>query len=443
MQGITINDAAAIPTVASSSAGNSHDLEPSAGVTALGMPIIRRAANPDRDAKALLRFLNPAARFKGFELDRARKAWRLLAMAFGRKPPVASVEDLEIDGPAGPIAIRIFTPLGERGCRPAFLWCHGGGFVTGGLDTSEGICRGIAREAGAVVVAVQYRLAPEHSLYAGCEDFLAALKWVAENGHSIGADGSRLAVGGDSAGGNIAAAVVQRCARGHGPTVRLQVLVYPATNLTHAYPSMMENAKGGFLSAESIEWILLQISEPFDPADPWLSPLRNSDLSGLPSAVVISAGFDPIRDDGLDYAARLRAANVPVELLHYPGQFHGFINFDSVLGSARDGLRRIGRSLARAFRDEHPANCTIEIADPLLKGSAPARHLALDALFTAAFMGRAMRQWTGTLARMTLPNAAVVAEIALRPWWIPAAVLRRSVMARVSPIHASRTYPCD
>lgn len=405
-----------------------------------GMPALLRAAQPDREAKLFLRILSP---FVGKAVDRdelesSRHNWRLAAMTFGRRIPMASIVDQCIDGPNGPIDLRIYTPEGARGLQPGFLWCHGGGFVVGDLDTSEGICRGIARAANAVVVAVRYRLAPEHDLYAGREDFLAALNWIAAHGATVGIDSDRLAIGGDSAGGNISAAVAQETLRRGGPKLSSQVLVYPATNLAAEFPSKAENGHGYLLTAEFMDSLEALIVQGRDLTDPWLSPAFSSDLRGLPPTVIITAGFDPIRDDGLSYAVQLRDAGVSVELLHYSGQFHGFLNFDSVIGAARDTLGRIGDSLARAYRDKAPSDCTVEISDQapsLFPGDVPRD------LLSAAFMtNRSIRQINSTTARLLAPEAAKTLGLLLSPWWVPMAFVRRAVTSSLNPLVARQTY---
>jgi acetyl esterase len=239
----------------------------------------------------------------------------------------------EIGGPAGPITLRIYSPDESAAQRPAFLWCHGGGFVVGEADSADAICRNIASLARVIVVSVRYRLAPEHDLYAGREDFLAALDWVSRNGATIGIDASRLAIGGDSAGGNIAAAVAQACARRGGPTIKLQVLAYPATNLHKDYPSKAENARGYLLTADTMDWMKSVFSVSIDLEDQWISPGIASDLRGMPPAIIVTAGFDPVRDDGLDYAAKLRAAECRSSF-PLSRTFSGFLNFDSILGPA-------------------------------------------------------------------------------------------------------------
>jgi acetyl esterase len=220
-----------------------------------GMPTTLRASQMDREAGLFLRFVSPlmGQSVSREQVGKYRASWRLLAAAFGRRVPVASIVERRIDGPGGQLVLRIYTPEGPTGLKPAFLWCHGGGFVAGDLDSNDSICRGVARAAPAIVVAVRYRLAPEHDLYAGREDFLAALNWVAKHGASIGIDPARLAIGGDSAGGNISAAVAQENLRRGGPNVRLQVLVYPATDLLAEFPSKRENARGYLLTADFID----------------------------------------------------------------------------------------------------------------------------------------------------------------------------------------------
>jgi len=407
------------------------------------MPTTPRADRLDREAGLFLRVVSPLVGqpIRSEQVSTFRRSWRLLAVTLGRRVPVASIVERRIDGPGGQITLRVYTPKGPAGLKPAFLWCHGGGFVVGDLDSNDAICRGVARAAQAVVVAVRYRLAPEHDLYAGREDFLAALNWVAEQGASIGIDPARLAIGGDSAGGNISAAVAQENLRRGGPNLQLQVLVYPATDLLAEFPSKSENGRGYFLTADFIDSLRPLIEQGKDLTDPWLSPALSSNLHGLPPALILTAGFDPIRDDGLCYAAQLRTAGVPVELLHYPGQFHGFLNFDSIIGAARDALTRMGASLARVFHCDPPVDCSTEISDQapglyLLPHKMPA-----ELLTAALLIGRSTRQLSGTTARWLSPEFASVAEFSLRPWWVPAALMRRTLTTYVNLPAAQQTYP--
>jgi acetyl esterase len=408
-----------------------------------GMPQLLRAHELDREAKLLLRILSP---FLGRPVSRrqitlVRQGFRFLAMMLGRRVQVASVVQHRIEGSAGPIDFRIYTPEGPSDLKPGFLWCHGGGFVVGDLDSTDAICRSVARAAKAVVVAVRYRLAPEHDLYAGREDFLAALSWITRHGSSIGIDATRLAIGGDSAGGNIAAAVAQETRRRGGPTLVSQVLVYPATNLIADFPSKVENARGYLLTADFIDSLKPLITHDRDLKDPWLSPALCSDLRELPPALIVTAGFDPIRDDGLHYAAQLRAAGVPVELLHYSGQFHGFLNFDSLIGAARDALARIGGSLARAYHGNKPADCTIEISDQTAASGAPVYKVAGEVLAATFMATRTVRQLSATTVRLLAPKTATTLGFLLSPWWVPLAFGRRAVIAYLDLLAATQTYP--
>jgi len=408
----------------------------------VGMPQAWRARRPDRDARALLRWSNLAPRWLMESSVRAqREIWRMTALAMGQRPPVASVTTQTIDGPVGRIEMRIFSARSSDKSRPAFLWCHGGGFMVGGLDTADSICRTIAGIADCIVVAVRYRLAPEHELTACREDFLAALEWISKNGATLGIDTSRLAIGGDSAGGNICAAVAQHTVRHGGPKLCLQVLAYPATDLVTQFPSLIENAKGFLISARMLDKIKGMVVAVSDATDPWLSPRRNPDLKGLPPAIIVSTGFDPIRDDGLDYAARLRAAGVPVELLHYAGQFHGFLNFDSVIGAGRDALLRIGAALSAAFRGDLAENRTIEIDDRTALGRplvlAAANELAVTTLLGWATAERLCFTLLGRLSSTTADATRRLLESSL----MPGAFLQGWVIANVDRLNVRQTYP--
>lgn len=407
-----------------------------------GMPDTWRARAPDADATAFLRMLNLATRIRPIErysLGEMRQLWRLTALALGSQPSVHAVSERHIEGPGGPLVLRIFKPCQSAEPLPAFLWCHGGGFVVGGLDTAESICRNLALQAHCITVAVGYRLAPEHDLQAGREDVLAALQWLAEHGAELGIDSSRLAIGGDSAGGNLAAAVAQEVQRRKGPKLALQILVYPATDLIQAFPSLTENAQGYMVTDQvlgQIQQVTAAAIASLDPADPWLSPRRSPNLRGLCPALVISAGFDPIRDDGLDYSSRLRAAGVPVELLHYAGQFHGFINFDALLDAAADALARMAQALERAFADAPACDRTLEIAD------APEDAQPLKATTqTLLAIWSASGGWRDALLRQLSPRLACLARALLRPWLAPANLLHHHLDERLARLVANQTYP--
>ncbi len=411
----------------------------------MGMPQTIRARRLDREAEIFLRLANPFFNWTASEehIDMLRRGWSSLAKALGRKVPVASVVDREIDGPAGRMTLRIYTPDRRSDLKPGFLWCHGGGFVVGDLDANDSICRSVARASGAIVVAVRYRMAPEHCLYSGREDFLTALRWVASHGRAHGIDPKRLAIGGDSAGGNISAAVAQENLRRGGPALQRQVLVYPATNLVEEFASTQENASGYMLTADFIDSLKYLINRGEDMTDPWLSPAFASPalLRALPPATIVTAGFDPIRDDGLAYADKLRMAGVPVELLHYPGQFHGFLNFDSIDSAARDAEARIGAALSAAFASEAAADRTVEIADDMQADGVSGQVAVAGTLTAAMLVSRLTRQWCGEAARMLSPEGAQLAKMMLRPWWVPVALTRRSFTNYLNTPSPQQTYP--
>jgi len=310
---------------------------------------VRRSVHPDPEVRRLLLQLSvlPLGPGRAARLAAVRRDWQLSVKAFASREPVAAVLERDIPGPHGQIRLRAYIPAGTTAAKPVLAWFHGGGFIFGDIYTAGATCRALANRSGAVVVAVQYRLAPEHPLEAGREDCLTAVRWLAEHAAEIGGDPERLAVGGDSAGGGIAALVAQECAR-TGPALAVQVLVYPATDMVASYPSASEPMPG-LLTTQWTTWIREQIAEVSDLSDPASSAVRTADLTGLAPAIILTAGFDPLRDEGTHYAERLRDAAVPVRQLHYPGQIHGFVTFDRVLHGARDALRRLGEELAVGF----------------------------------------------------------------------------------------------
>jgi acetyl esterase len=315
---------------------------------AAAAPAVLRTARPDLEVRRLIWQLDLwPKRWRGAHgLDGVRRDWQLAVKAFGSREEVESVDMRTVDGPGGGVTLRIYTPATGSSPRGVLAWIHGGGFIAGDLYTAGGMCRALANRSGAIVVAVGYRRAPEHPLETARADCLAAVRWLAEHAAEIGGDPRRLAVGGDSAGGALAAAVAHDCGHRGGPPLCAQVLVYPATDLDGDHPSLHENARGYLLTRERIEWIRSLLSQVSDLSAPGASPLDIPDLRGLPPAVVVTAGFDPLRDEGLAYVRRLREAGVPVELLHYPGEVHGFMSFDRVLLGARDAVDRVGSLVA-------------------------------------------------------------------------------------------------
>ena len=262
---------------------------------------------------------------------------------------VEKVENRSIPVPGGEIPVRIYTPAGE-GPFPALVYYHGGGWVIGNLDTVDVPCRLLANRAGCVVVSVDYRLAPEHKFPTAAEDAYAAAKWVAENAASIGVDPERVAVGGDSAGGNLATVVALMAREQRGPALAYQMLIYPVTNHSYDTDSYRENAEGYFLTKNTMEWFWNHyLRDEQDGQHPYASPLLAEDVSGLPPALVITAGFDPLRDEGEAYAERLKAAGVPVEATRYDGMIHGFFWMPGVLVEGNNAINQAANALKQAF----------------------------------------------------------------------------------------------
>jgi acetyl esterase len=276
----------------------------------------------------------------------------LVALADSRKdaalPQPASVTDLLIDGKAGSIAARLYAPA--RRPVPTVVFFHGGGWVAGDLFTHDRQARTLSLDLEAVVLSVDYRRPPEVAFPGAYEDCLAATRWAAANIDKLGADPARLAVAGDSAGGNLAAAVAQGCRRGGGPTLKAQFLVYPALDLAGCYgapavnaryPSRQENAMGLFLTGDAMRFFANHyIRDAKDSEDPRASPLRSDDFRGLPPSVICTAEFDPLRDEGEAYADVLKRAGVEVSYFREPGMVHGFFGMGAASPAAEAARRR-------------------------------------------------------------------------------------------------------
>jgi len=283
----------------------------------------------------------------------ARELYRESRGALAPPPPeVAKVENLQASGPAGPIPVRLYRGLGtaDDARLPVLVYFHGGGWTIGDLDTHDVVCREFANLAHCAVASVDYRLAPEHKFPAAVEDAIAATHWIGRMAESLGLDPSRVAVGGDSAGGNLAAVVANTLRDAGGPPLAMQVLIYPATDMTADRESHLKFADGYMLTREAILWFTANyLRGPDDVADWRASPLRTRDLTGVASAYVITAGFDPLLDEGKAYADRLHEAGVPVTYECFEGMIHGFVTMGGVIAAAHHAIDRAATALKQAF----------------------------------------------------------------------------------------------
>jgi len=260
---------------------------------------------------------------------------------------VGGVEDRDIPGPGGTLPLRIYRPK-DGGCGGTLVYLHGGGFVLGSLDTHDAVCCALAAFSGCVVASVGYRLAPEHKHPAAILDAFAATEWVSAHAAELGGDPARLAVGGDSAGGNLAANVALMARDRGAPPVAFQLLIYPTTHGRTRTPSQDEFAEGYFLTRDLMSWFSAQYMDGATRF-PYGAPFDAEDLRGLPPALVITAEYDPLRDQGAQYADRLREAGVPVEYTCYDGTIHGFVSFAAAIDKGRVALAQCGTALRTAL----------------------------------------------------------------------------------------------
>lgn len=326
----------------------------------LPLPLLRRVIGPPhRSPDGLL--LDPQVQGLLWLIDRLRIPPLVggpvaeVRSALERSAPTLDLErrrevgayDREVPGAVGPLRARVYVPpFLPRSGAPGLVFFHGGGWVVGSIETHDLLCRALAEQASAVVVSIDYRLAPEHRFPAAPEDAIAATRWVLANAAALGLDADKIAVGGDSAGGNLAA-VVSIALRDDARRPAYQVLLYPATDLTRSMPSHRLFRDGFFLGSVAADWYLGHyLAAPADATNPLGSPLLADDVSRLPPAFVLTAGFDPLRDEGRAYAEKMEAAGVPVEWVSAEGQPHGFL----LLGGAVDEAARVVDLLAERLR---------------------------------------------------------------------------------------------
>jgi len=279
-------------------------------------------------------------------VEQTRLGWGLLlAMAGGPSEPMFAVDDRD----AGGVPVRVYRPSPEVGL-PVLVVLHGGGWVIGNVEQFDVIARQLAKASGAVVVSVDYRLSPEYRYPVPLDDCWHALEWTAAHATEIGADASRIAIGGDSAGANLAAVCALRARDLQTPVLALQMLVYPVCDCRFDTESYITNGEGFLLEAEQMQWFFdCYTGGNADPADGRISPLRTPDLGGVAPAVVITAEYDPLRDEGEAYVQRLREAGVPVEHRRYDGLIHGFFGLSGAFDASRDALDYVATALRRAF----------------------------------------------------------------------------------------------
>jgi len=309
----------------------------------------------DPQARALLDRVAAAGRptLDTLSAPDARKAYRESRVPLQPEPPeVAATQDRDVPGPHGPITIRIYRPLGSSAAEtlPALVYFHGGGFTVGDIGTHDTLCRSLANAARCVLISVDYRMGPEHKFPKAVDDCVAATGWVAEHAAELRIDINRLAVGGDSAGGSLAA-VTALAARDAGrPKLMFQLLIYPTTTLQHNTPSTTELAEGYLLTFPIMKFFRDQyLRSPQDQTEWRASPLLTPDLSRLPPALIITAGYDPIRDEGKAYAEKLKAAGVTVTYRCYNGMIHGFITMGKVLDAAGAAIDESAAALRSAY----------------------------------------------------------------------------------------------
>jgi len=274
----------------------------------------------------------------------------MMQMAAAKDVAVGKVENFTIPGPGGEIRARSYVPIAAAGPLPTLIYFHGGGFVAGSLESHDGLCRLFTAEGGFKVISVDYRLAPEHRYPAAVDDAWAATQWIEQNAAQLGVDAGRIAVGGDSAGGMLAAIVTQLAREKGGLRIAYQLLLFPNTQIGGETSSLSEFAVGYFLERRAIDYFYsLYLAPQADKNSPKVSPLRARDFAGLPPATVMLAGYDPLHDEGLAYAEKLRGAGVKVTVADYADMVHGFIYLQTVLPQAHDAVAAAAKAVKAAL----------------------------------------------------------------------------------------------
>jgi len=309
----------------------------------------------DGDIQKILDLIKQAGRppYREQTLEEARAGYQVMVNLMDpEEEPIHRSQDRSIPGPAGEIPVRVYWPreAGSGETLGVFIYLHGGGFVIGSLDSYDSLCRVLANMAECMVVSVDYRLGPEHKFPAAVDDGLEAYQWVSDHAHELDGDNRRMAIAGDSAGGNVTAVTAIGIRDEGDIPPLLQVLIYPVAGGAPETPSHYEFAEGLLLTRANILWFYDQyLDQPEDAADPRFAPLLAEDLSGLAPALVIVAGYDPLRDEGIAYAERLHAAGVKVELANYEGMVHGFVSLADAVDQGKVAIDQITAALRDAF----------------------------------------------------------------------------------------------
>jgi acetyl esterase len=285
-------------------------------------------------------------------LDQGRSMLAAMNAAAGAPEAVHAVEDRRVPGPDGDIPVRVYRPSSDANL-PIAVFIHGGGFTMGGLDSHDSMCRALANASECLVVAIDYRLAPEHKFPDGIDDSYAATAWVHEHARELGGDGERLAIGGDSGGATFATTVCRMARDRGGPPIAFQYLINPGgMDYDYDRPSLTENGSGYFITLDDIRWIERQYfrAGTSEGEDDWrAAPGHAPDVTGLPPAIVLTAELDPVRDQGRAYVQRLRDAGVPVEHSEYAGMIHGWVNMCGEIDAGRDGLDEVATAIRKAL----------------------------------------------------------------------------------------------
>ncbi|NKB32878.1 MAG: alpha/beta hydrolase fold domain-containing protein [Pseudomonadales bacterium] len=308
----------------------------------------------DPQAKALLESAEQsgAPPFNAYPAAEARAVYdQASELVRGNPPESHSIDAIVIPGPAGAIPAWVYKPSAEQNL-PVLVYFHGGGYTIGSLKSHDCVCRGLCIEANCIVVSVDYRLAPENKYPAAVDDAWAAAQWAASNAESLGGNPNNVAIGGDSAGGNLTAVVSLLAKESGNPYFVFQLLIYPGTDMSCSFESHKTFGQGYRLTNELIDWFYDHYFSKDDDLSHWkASPLNAEDLSGLPSAFVLSAGYDPLQDENRAYAEKLTSAGVKVKHSHYEGMMHGFVTMPGVIDKAKTAISECAAELRQAFQN--------------------------------------------------------------------------------------------